>query len=183
MRNVANNIREDIIEDINVEKENSYIVIWQVYLINQIIEKTNAGEYQLFQASKEYKTLLNLLQLLYSGEKRKIVPKLTKGYAKVNASLVNGIDAEISMEIEFNKETGKVNFNKTARLILELFLKLCYIETPVYVLIDELELSVKNKKEFTRDIELVRDLIIAVDRMNHIAREKGYNIKIIASIR
>lgn len=49
--------------------------------------------------------------------------------------------------------------------------------------IDELELSVKNKKEFTRDIELVGDLIIAVDRMNHIAREKGYNIKIIASIR
>lgn len=44
--------------------------------------------------------------------------------------------------------------------------------------IDELELSVRNKQEFTRDIELVRDLIIAADRMNHIAGEKGYNKKI-----
>jgi len=87
------------------------------------------------------------------------------------------------MVIEFNKETEKVNFSKTAKLILDLFQKLIYCENPVYIIIDELELSVKNKKAFSRDIELVRDLILTVDKMNHLSRELGYKIKIISSVR
>lgn len=183
MRNIANNIRGEIVEEVNVEKETSYVMIWQIYLINQILKNANQGEYHLFEETDEYKTLIKLLQILYSDDKSKIIPKLTKGYAKVNASLLKGIDASVGMDIEFNKETEKVNFNKTAKIILDKFLQLNYADNPVYVLVDELELSVKNKREFNRDIELVRDLILAVDKMNHIAKEKGYGIRIIASVR
>ena len=42
----------------------------------------------------------------------------------------------------------QVNFNKTAKLILDLFSLLEYAENPVYILVDELELSVKTKKNF-----------------------------------
>lgn len=183
MRYMASNIREEIVEEISVSKETSYTLIWQIYLINKILKHSNQGEYDLFEDSPEYRNLIKLLQGLYAGEERKIVPKLTKGYAKVNASLLKGVDASISMEIEFNPETEQVNYNKTAKVIMDLFMKLCYSKTPVYILIDELELSVKNKKEMERDIELVRDLIIAVDKMNHIAKNQGYMIKMIASVR
>lgn len=38
MRNMANNIKEDVIENIKVEKSTSYILMWQIYLINQIMK-------------------------------------------------------------------------------------------------------------------------------------------------
>ncbi len=183
MRNMANNIKEDIIEDVSVEKEKSYVLIWQMYLINQIIKNANQAEYHLFENTKEYNVLVKLLQVLYSDGKGKIVPRLVKGYVKVNTSLLKKIDASIETEIEFNKDNERINFNKTAKLILDTFEKLNYLENPVYILIDELELSVKSKKEFERDIELVRDLILAVDKMNHMTKEKGYDIRLIASVR
>jgi hypothetical protein len=183
MRNMANNIKEDIIEDVNLEKETSYVLIWQIYLINQILKNANQGEYHLFENTNEYNTLIQLLQILYSDGKGRIVPKLVKGYVKVNASFLKKIDTSIETEIEYNKDNEKINFNKTAKIILDLFAKLIYLKNPVYILVDELELSVKNKKEFGRDIELVRDLILAVDKMNHLSKEKGFNIRLIASIR
>ena len=183
MRTMANNVKEDVVADISVEKDTSYVLIWQIYLINQIIKNSKRGEYELFEESHEYENLKKLLHVLYAGENGRIIPKLTKGYANINASLLKGLDASISMDIEFNKESQKINFNKTAKLILDLFKKLVYCNNPVYIIIDELELSVKTKKEFLRDIELVRDLILAVDKMNHLAKEQGFYLKIIASVR
>lgn len=183
MRNMANNIKEDVIESVKVEKATSYILMWQIYLINQIIKNANKGEYYLFKEDNNYSTLIKLLELLYAGERGKIVPKLTKGYAKIDASSMKGIDASIGLEIELDKKTERVNFNKTAKLILDLFSSLEYAENPVYILVDELELSVKNKKEFSRDVELIRDLILAIDRINHITKDLGYKIRIIAAIR
>lgn len=183
MRSLNNNIREEVVEDTNVEKDNSYILTWQIYLIQQIIKNASNGEYRIFQDSTEYRELCGLLNALYAEGKGKIVPKLTKGYVGVNASMLKGVDASVKMDIEFDEVTQKINYNKTAKIILDLYQSLSYAENPIFVLIDELELSVKNKKEFQRDVELVRDLIIAVEKMNNIAKKRGYNIKIIASVR
>ena len=57
------------------------------------------------------------------------------------------------------------------------------IELTVYVLIDELELSVRNKYQFEKDVALVRDLIIAIDDMNTLCSNKGMQIHTIAAIR
>lgn len=182
LRAMANNIREEVVESVEVEKSNSYVMIWQVFLINKIIKNANVGEYRLFEVNPDYDTLVRLLKLIYAGEQAKLIPKLNKGYVKVDASVAKGIDAAIGVEIEFDKKTEKVNFQKTAKMIMELFLRLNYDKNPVFVLIDELELSVKPK-EHKRDIELVRDLILAVDKMNHISKECGFDIKTIASVR
>lgn len=183
MRNMAGNIKEDIIDDIDVEKTKSYILVWQIYLINQIIKNANKGEYEIFEEDKKYGLLIKLIELLYSGEKGKIVPKLTKGYAKIDASVARGLDTSIGIEIELNKETNKVNFNKVAKKIMTLFYSLEYVKNPVYILVDELELSVKSRKEFLKDVELVRDLILAIDQINHKTKELGYEIRIIAAVR
>ena len=183
IRSMANNIKEEVIQNVNVDKSTSYILIWQIYLINQVIKNANNGEYHLFQEDKNYILLIKLLRLLYADEAGKIVPKLTKGYAKINISSMKGIEASVGLDIEYDKKTERINFNKTAKLILDLYSKLEYAENPVYILVDELEISVKNKKEFSRDVELIRDLILAIDKMNHMAKELGHKIKIIAAIR
>lgn len=58
-----------------------------------------------------------------------------------------------------------------------------FVHSPVYVLIDELELSVRNKYQFEKDVALVRDLIIAIDDMNTLCSNKGMQIHTIAAIR
>lgn len=70
MRNMANNIREEVIENTKIEKSTSYSLMWQIYLINQIIKNANKGEYHLFHNDNNYNTLIKLLELLYSGERK-----------------------------------------------------------------------------------------------------------------
>ena len=60
-----------------------------------------------------------------------------------------------------------------AKKIIDMYQSLSVSRTPVYILIDELELSVKSKKQREADIELVRDLIIAIDRMNRVSKDKS----------
>ena len=183
LRSLGNNIKEDVIEEIIVEKENSYVLIWQIFLINRIIKGMEDGEYQIFNNSVEYGNLRKLLNVLYGDSKGKIIPKISKGYAEISASTLKGVDAELCVRIELNEVEHRINFSKMAKVILELYGKLSFARTPVYVLIDELELSVKNKKEYNRDIELVRDLVLAIDKMNNISKERNYEIHFIGSIR
>lgn len=41
----------------------------------------------------------------------------------------------------------------------------------------------ERKKEYQRDIQLVRDLIIAVDRFNELCKGAKYDIHVITSVR
>lgn len=179
----ATNVKEEIIEEVNTANHRNHVIVWQVFLINKIFRAIDNGEYKVFLPNKELESLKKLLNSIYSESKTKLMPKITKGYAKANASLLKGIDAELGVEIEFNEATSDVNFSQAAKTIVKLFESLEYTTNNVYVIFDELELSVRNKKENDRDIELVRDLILAVDKLNNICKRKGYGIKFIASVR
>lgn len=183
MNQTAANVHEEVIEDVNIAKTTSYILIWQVYIINQIIKNIDTGEYHVFQSGVDYDTIKKLLSSIYEGQTGKVVPKLTKGYLNISASSLKGLSAELKLDIEFDEKTNKINFSKTAKVILNLYKKLIFDTTPTYILVDELELSVKTKKEYMRDIQLIRDLVIAVDQLNNISKEKSFNIKFLASIR
>lgn len=182
-RNAASNIKEEVINEINTENQKNFVLVWQVFLINKIFQAMDSGEFLTFLENDELTLITKLLKCLYGESKSKLMPRLTKGYAKVNGSLLKGINAELKVDIEFNEEMTNVNFNKAAKKILSLFKKLEFYKNQVYVIFDELELSVKSKKENERDIELVRDLILAVDKLNNICKTNGYEIRLIASVR
>lgn len=57
------------------------------------------------------------------------------------------------------------------------------MEDTIYILVDELELSLKKNKDYQRDITLIRDLIFAIESLNEINRIHKYNVHIIAAIR
>lgn len=176
------NVESEVINN-NGEKLKSYVTSWQVYLIYQIFKKylSKDAEYSVFNYNKECKLIWNLLKIIY-GENggHTIVPKLSKGRVEVSAG-TSGIDASIAAEIELNN--GKVNYLRTEKRIIDTYNMLSFDRTPVFVLVDELELSVKTEKLRNTDIELVRDLVIAVDRMNRISKDRSYNINFYASIR
>ena len=180
---VAANVREEVVDSLPEEKINSYIFVWQTYIIHQILKSEEEGEYQIFEITDNLLLLKKLLRSMYEGQEGRIVPKLTKGYVSLSASSLKGLAADVQLEIEFNNNTHKVNFSKMAKKIFDLYQELIPKSTPVYILMDELELSVNSKKNHNRDVQLVRDLIVAIARMNEIAKIKYYNVNIFASIR
>ena len=174
--------QEEVIEN-NNEKLKSYVSPWQVYLIYQIFKHNNSknAEYSVFYNNKEYTLIWKLLLMIY-GENggNNIVPKISKGLINISVG-TQGIDANLAAEIELNN--NKINYVLTAKKIIDMYQSLSFSRTPVYILIDELELSVKSKKQREADIELVRDLIIAIDRMNRISKDKLYDVHFYASVR
>jgi len=182
IHSITTNVIEETVEDLDTYSSKNNVVVWQVFLINKIFSALNSGEYSIFKKSKELNSLQQLLKGIYTEESR-LMPKVTKSYVKFNASISKGLDAELGLDIEFDKTTPKVNYIQVSKVIIQLFEKLEFDCNKVYVIVDELELSVKSSKENKRDIELVRDLIIAIEKLNDISKKKGYGINFIASVR
>ena len=59
----------------NVKSVNSYIGIWQVFLIHKILEEEKNGEYEIFKNCKELKTLTKLMEALYASTTKVLYPK------------------------------------------------------------------------------------------------------------
>lgn len=124
-----------------------------------------------------------LLNVVYPEYKNKIVPKVKRGQLTVNASILRILDAELQLELGMEEPSNVVSFNRVAKTILSKFAHLIYECNRAYIIFDELELSVRSEKENQRDIKLVRDLILAIDRLNEICKLNDFDIHIIASVR
>ena len=160
----------------------SYKLAWYLFILKTIFEAEKTGEYLFFEESTEKDIIRKLLELIYEGQVGRVIPHIKKGRFLLSASST-GLSAEIEGEIEFDKQTKQINFIKTIKKILALFDALRPGRNNVYLLFDELELSIRNKKELKRDVELIRDLILVIDEINKLANQKGLCIRLIGSVR
>lgn len=163
----------------------SYVLVWKTFLINQIITRASAGEYCVFKENEEYRLLVSLLKCIYGEERTTslVMPKIKKGSVELTSNFAESLSASLKLELEFDAKKKRINYAKLSRKVYQIFSQLEFVYSPVYVLIDELELSVRNKHQFEKDVALVRDLIIAIDDMNNLCSSKGMQIHIFAAIR
>lgn len=185
-RSAISNIQEEVADKEGISETKDSICSWQLYLISRIIKGLkHKGEYRIFKPDKGYETIYKLIESIYSDESYRIIPQINKGFVSVNLSLLSGISATVELEIGLEREQKRVNYQKLAKKVIDLFenLNLIHFDNSVWVLFDELELSVQSKKMNKRDIQLVRDLILAIERLNGVCREKSFPIHIIAAVR
>ncbi len=91
---------------------------------------------------------------------------------------------KISFEFEWVDEKKKlVSFTSVAKQIVALYSQLRTTDDKIYIFVDELELSLKKGKDYSRDVTLIRDLIFAIEYLNDINRSKHYQVYIIAATR
>ncbi len=168
-----------------VMSQKSYVLMWKTFLIYQIFLNSEKGEYTVFQENSDYKLISALLSVLYGdlSSNSSIMPKLKKGTVEISGTVASIIGAKVQLEIDFDSKTKKANYIKLAKKIVQIFEMLSFANTCVHLLVDELELSVRNKELHQKDISLVRDLILAIDDLNKTCQQKCYNIHIIASVR
>ncbi|MGN0590812.1 P-loop ATPase, Sll1717 family, partial [Ruminococcus sp.] len=179
------NVKEEVAENLeDFRTIEDAVYVWEVYILNKIFHACQEnGEYQLFEESSDLDAIKKLLNLIYPEYKNSIVPKMKRGNLKISANISKLLDAEIQLEIGLDSSASSISFTKVAKAIVYRFSKLIYKENKVYILFDELELSMQSAKEHQRDIKLIRDLIIAIDRLNEICKLNNFGIHIISSIR
>jgi hypothetical protein len=185
MLRATSNVKEITAEGLEDFKDDSDAVsVWQVYILNKIFSSIDDfGEYDLFESSRELDEIKKLLKVVYPEYKSKIVPQIKRGNLTINANILKILDAQLQLEIGITNSAGTISFNRIAKTIINKFSKLKHKDNEVYVIFDELELSIHSPKEHQRDIKLVRDLIIAIDRLNEICKLNYYRIHIMASVR
>lgn len=185
MVRAAANVKEATAEGLEDFKEGTdAVIVWQVYILNKLLSKSEeTGEYQLFEEDKTFRDFRVLLKVVYPQSINRIVPELKRGQIKIGGNFKDVLSGELQLEIGLKDAADSISFNHIAKNILSKFEKLHFWGNTAYILFDELELSIRSPKEHTRDIKLVRDLVLAIDRLNGICKSYGYDIHIIASVR
>lgn len=181
-----NSTKNEKYDTSSILDQSSYVLVWKTFLINQIITRASAGEYRVFnETSTDYKLIVSLLKCIYGESKTSsvVMPKIKKGSIELTAAFAENLSASLKLELEFDSQKKRINYTKLSKKVYQFFSQLEFVHSPVYVLIDELELSVRNKYQFEKDVALVRDLIIAIDDMNTLCSNKGMQIHTIAAIR
>lgn len=184
---VPTNCFEEIIEsNIPTDSTLNCTIAWQIYLIKVIISRLSQTEYGVFdRIDDNWIKLCSLLKVIYGenssiDQVKKVLPKIKRGNIELNFAKL----AKINVEFEWIDSTKKiVSFSSIANQIIFLYKKLKPVENTIYILIDELELSLKKNKDYQRDITLIRDLILAVEALNEINRTQKYSVYIVAAIR
>lgn len=182
----GSSLDEEKYEISSIIDQASYVLVWKTFLINQIITRAAAGEYRVFDDNDDnYRLLISLLKCIYGEAKTPaiIMPKIKRGSVELTASFAEALSTAVKLELDFDSNKKRINYSKISKKVYQLFSQLHFVHSPVYILIDELELSVRNKYQYEKDVALVRDLILAIDDINSMCAEKCHNIHIIASIR
>ena len=177
---------EEIVEsEIPTDTTIDCILAWQVYLIKVIINRLKSVEYGVFERNDIWDKLCSLLDAVYGDDTatnplKKILPKIKKGNVEINPTS----EAKLTLNLEWTDASKKtVPFINIGKRIVDLYCSLSPCENRIYIFVDELELSLKKTKKYERDITLIRDLIFAIQYMNEISKQNGYNAFLITAIR
>lgn len=178
---------EEVIEsEIPGDATINCVLAWQVYLIKVIINRLKHTEYGVFDRdSAEWENLCALLDAIYDDPQnanpiKKILPRIKKGNVELNVAKLG----KVNLELEWTDEAKKtVPFSELGKRVIDLYSKLQPVPHTLYIFVDELELSLKQTKKYERDITLIRDLIFAIQYLNEISKENGFNVYAITAIR
>ena len=147
---------EEKYEISSITDQASYVLVWKTFLINQIITRASAGEYRVFADNDDYRLLVSLLKCIYGETDTPaiIMPKIKRGSVELTAAFADALSASVKLELDFDSNKKRINYSKISKKVYQLFSQLHFVCSPVYILIDELELSVRNKHQYEKDVAL-----------------------------
>lgn len=157
-------------------------LVWRWFIYRKLVMVIKEKSISVFEKNHQLENFSSLvLSPVDSGEKSgimKLIPTIRKGNIEISK------DPKLGLEFDWDANgKAKVNFGDLVRKADERFLELTPGADKLNLFFDELELSNNTKKQFQRDSKLIRDLIVAIDRINAIAKKNGYGICSYAAIR
>lgn len=161
--------------------------IWRWIFYKQIVSDNETFNRNIFFDNDEWQTFEKIIsQIKDPREKRKfLVPNKIKATLPVRDP---GTLTEMTPEIEVDfRNQDSMQYREFINLIDKADIAFsCVTKTdiPYYIFVDELEAYYGDKDIFTRDLNMIRDLIFTVKRFNSIfAKTNMKHTKIICSVR
>jgi len=172
-----------VAENVNTFDSDDFETVWRWFIYRKIVAAVQNSLIKPFQENASWSTFLALVNsdALTNPEKdgfMRLVPNIRKGNLEISRNPKLGIELEWD-----EKGRGKINFNDLVRRADQYFGLLQGDLGRLNIFFDELELNYGTTKQYQRDSRLVRDLIVSIERINAIAKNKGYQLCLYAAVR
>ncbi len=167
-----------------------YEYVWWWVFHNNIADTILSSDKEIFvhnEALDTYLAAVNAVKSNPRGSGRKM-PIVTKdGYVEASLAVpIRGVTISLKGKINFEKNPNNpetIRFSTHINEINRLYSALDSGESQLYLIVDEMNLSKKNAEEYERDIIMIRDLIISIERFNAISKNSHDNVRVIGAIR
>lgn len=174
-----------------ISKYFDYTLVWNWLFHLSIVEAIDNSEKKIFEKNEDYDiyyAAVKAVKTNYRGQGRKMPIILNDGFIESSVDIpIAGVRLNGKLNFEFNNTNkNQIKFSSYVENLNMLYSRLIDSDSQLYICVDEMNLSNKNKEEFVRDIHMIRDLIIAIERFNAInplslcARK---NVRVIGAVR
>lgn len=186
-KDFVNAARSTIIEKNEGTDEGDYEEIWRWFLHRHIVRHLLNNKIDFFVDNKNWQKYVACVTAPKTDEGEsgifRLFPKLKRGSVEINVG-VEAMNTKLGLEFDWeDKVKSRVKFSSIVKQADSLFENLTGLNKQFHIFIDELELSLGSTEQYSRDIRLIRDLIVAIEKMNHISRRKQFGLSIIGAIR
>ena len=189
---VDEDLRHDFLRAARVEvvEENSdsvraddFEMIWRWFIYRKIAQVLDNHDQSAFQDNAVRRQFCTLVNSEYLPKKEKtglmrLIPAIKKGSVEISK------DPKLGLELTWDENgVARIQFNELVRKADQLFEELSPDTRNLNLFFDELELNYSSKKQFQRDSQLVRDLIVSIEKLNAIAKRRGFPLCLYAAVR
>lgn len=163
----------------NSKSSYDYEQAWRMYFYQTIIILTKSSKLTPFQDNAIWREFKEIIEssIPQKNNSSLSLPRITKGRVEISKTP----KLELDFEVCENKTT--VDFAEYCKICDNKYKELTANSSKNIVFIDELEFRHLNEESSTRDIHLVRDLIVTTERINQINRTLGFNLDFILAVR
>lgn len=156
--------------------------IWRWFIYRKIVEAADANDFSPFQQNaqwNEFKALVRSEAMTNRPTRlMRLVPRLTRDLIELSKN------PELSLDLEWDsKGLARMKFVDLVRKADSVFADLQPSDARLNLFFDELELSYSADSQFDRDVRMLRDLIVSIEKVNGICKAKGFSLCLYAAIR
>jgi len=186
MNSIASQINFESVDKPDIEGIIDVRDIWVIFLIKCICDLMCSNSNLANDVGKIAKFREIIVNSIGSADKTalsRIAAHIKSGTLRFKAGFsdIAGLEAELNLE---RGDEGMIDFSRFSEKALSFLCGLRYPEDVRYCLfIDELNLSMLEKKQHKKDSILIRDLVQAVGYLNRIFSERGIPVFLYAAVR
>ena len=167
-----------------------YDNVWFWLFHNTIVDTIKCSRKLIFVPNEDLETYISAVDAIktYPRGSGKKMPIITKdGYVKADIDFPVGVvNTKLSGKISFErnpKRNEEIRFSTHINELNRLFSALNAGDSLLFIVVDELNISRINAEEYERDVIMIRDMVIAIDRFNAMTKNAHDNVRIISSVR
>lgn len=175
---------------VQVVQENSesfegddYESVWRWFIYRKIVSLIQDKYASPFQNNSCLSSFIALVssEALTKPEQTgvmRLIPNIRRGSIEISKT------PKLGLEFDWDENgRAKVNFNDLVRKADHAFQQLEADQSRLNIFFDELELNYGNSKQHQRDARLIRDLIVSVEKLNAVFKQKSYPLCLYAAVR